>query len=52
MVALCLIALSGVAESLPHVVKMVTGSAPQSAEFKDRHAAFVRMLLHSMTPGR
>jgi len=49
MFALCLIALSGIPESLPHVVKMVTGAEPGSSEFKDRHAAFVRVLLHALT---
>jgi TetR/AcrR family transcriptional regulator len=48
MFALCLIALSGVAESLPHVVKMVTGAEPGSVEFRDRHTAFSRMLLQAL----
>lgn len=48
MFALSLIALSGISESLPHVAGMVTGEAPESPEFKDRLAAFVRRILTAM----
>ena len=48
MFALCLIALSGLSESLPHVVKMVTGSAPDSTRFKEQYAAFVSRLLDAL----
>lgn len=51
MVALCLIALSGLSESLPHVVKMITGSAPDSPQFKEKYATFVSRLLGALAPG-
>lgn len=50
MFALTIIAVTGIPSALPQVAKMISGDEPDSMTFRERHAEFVRTLLHGLKP--